>query len=174
MNQKSLLYTDELKGTPLGNLWLAASDLGLVTVEWSQSQAEFEAYLARRFKRPVEHNPNKVRGAARELSEYLTGKRRQFTLTIDWSRMRPFQQAALQATFAIPYGETRTYGELAAQIGRPRAARAVGRAEATNPMPLVIPCHRVIGADGKLHGYGGGEGLPTKEWLLKMEGAVIA
>ena len=174
MNQNPSLYMGELKGTPLGNLWLAVSDLGLVAVEWSQSQAEFKAYLAKRFKQPVEHNPDKVRDASRELSEYLTGKRRQFTLPIDWSRMRPFQQAALRATFAIPCGETRTYGELAAQIGRPRAARAVGRAEATNPMPLVIPCHRVIGADGKLHGYGGGEGLPTKEWLLKMEGAVIA
>jgi methylated-DNA-[protein]-cysteine S-methyltransferase len=122
----------------------------------------------------VEHDPDKVRDPSRELSEYLTGRRHQFTISIDWSVMWPFQQAALQATFTIPYGETRTYGELATQIGRPRAASAVGRAEATNPMPLVIPCHRVIGADGKLHGYGGGEGLPTKEWLLKMEGAVIA
>ena len=174
MNQKSSLYIGELKSTTLGNLWLAVSDLGLIAVEWSQSQVEFKAYLTKRFKRPVEYNPDKVRDPSRELSEYLTGKRRQFTIPIDWSLMRPFQQAALQATFAIPYGETRTYGELAAHIGRPRAARAVGRAEATNPMPLVIPCHRVIGADGKLHGYGGGEGLPTKEWLLKMEGAVIA
>jgi len=174
MSKQLSLYIGEVGATPLGKLWLAVSDLGLVAVEWSQSQAEFEAYLAKRFKRPVEHNPDKVKDAARELSEYLTGNRRQFTLPIDRSLMRPFQQAALQATFAIPYGETRTYGELAVQIGRPRAARAVGRAEATNPMPLVIPCHRVIGADGKLHGYGGGEGLPTKEWLLKMEGAVIA
>jgi methylated-DNA-[protein]-cysteine S-methyltransferase len=173
MNQKSPLYTSELKGTTLGNLWLAVSDLGLIAVEWSQSQAEFEAYLAKRFKRPVKHDPNKVKDAAKELIEYLTGKRRQFTIPIDWSLMRPFQQAALQATFAIPYGETRTYGELAAHIGRPRAARAVGRAEATNPMPLVIPCHRVIGTDGKLHGYGGGEGLPTKEWLLRLEGTVL-
>jgi len=173
MNQKPSLYLGELKGTPLGNLWLAVSDLGLVAVEWSHSQAEFEAYLTKRFKRRVEHDPDKVRDTARELSEYLTGKRRQFTIPIDWSLMRSFQQAALQATFAIPYGETRTYGELAAQIGRPRAARAVGRAEATNPMPLVIPCHRVIGADGKLHDYGGGEGLPTKEWLLRLEGTVL-
>jgi methylated-DNA-[protein]-cysteine S-methyltransferase len=173
LNQKPSLYTGDLISTPLGNLWLAASDLGLVAVEWSQSQAAFEAYLTKRFKRPVEYNPDKVRDPSRELSEYLTGKRRQFTIPIDWSLMRPFQQAALQATFAIPYGETRTYGELAAQIGRPGAARAVGRAEATNPMPLVIPCHRVIGADGKLHGYGGGEGLPTKEWLLRLEGTVL-
>jgi methylated-DNA-[protein]-cysteine S-methyltransferase len=88
--------------------------------------------------------------------------------------LRPFQREVLQITFEIPYGETRTYSDIAHQMGRERAARAVGRAEATNPMPLVVPCHRVIGSDGKLHGYGGGEGLKTKEWLLKMEGAVIA
>ena len=173
MTHRSPLYIGETGNTPIGKLWLAVSDLGLVAVEWSQSQAAFEAYLTKRFRRPVEYNPDKVRDPSRELSEYLTGKRRQFTIPIGWSLMRPFQQAALQATFAIPYGETRTYGELAAQIGRPRAARAVGRAEATNPMPLVIPCHRVIGADGKLHGYGGGKGLPTKEWLLRLEGTVL-
>jgi methylated-DNA-[protein]-cysteine S-methyltransferase len=88
--------------------------------------------------------------------------------------LRPFQLKTLKAVFGIPYGETRTYAEIAAQIGHPIAFRAVGRANATNPMPLVIPCHRVIGTDGKLHGYGGGDGLPTKEWLLKLEGAVIA
>lgn len=168
------LYTGELTGTPLGDLRLAASNLGLVAVEWGRSQAEFEAYLARRFKRPLEYAPGKVEAAARELAEYLQGKRRQFTLPVDWSMLRPFQRAALQATFAIPYGQVRTYKEIAAQVGRPHAARAVGRAEATNPMPLVIPCHRVIGTDGKLHGYGLGEGVKTKEWLLKLEGAVFA
>ncbi len=89
---------------------------------------------------------------------------------IDWSVLTPFQQKVLQATLAIPYGQTRTYAEIAQQVGKPRAARAVGRAEATNPMPVVIPCHRVIGSDGKLHGYGAGEGLPTKAWLLELEG----
>jgi methylated-DNA-[protein]-cysteine S-methyltransferase len=168
------IYIGQTGSTPLGDLWLAASDLGLVAVEWSASQAEFEAYLVKRFKRPVVYDPAKVEAAAGELREYLNGQRRAFSIPIDWSNMRPFQQEVLKLTCAIPYGETRTYGELAHRIGRPRAARAVGRAEATNPLPLVIPCHRVLGADGKLHGYGGGEGLPTKEWLLKMEGAVIA
>jgi methylated-DNA-[protein]-cysteine S-methyltransferase len=87
--------------------------------------------------------------------------------------LRPFQIQVLQIVFSIPYGGTRTYGEIAYDIGNPKAARAVGRANATNPMPLVIPCHRVIGSDGKLRGYGGGEGLATKEWLLQMEGAVL-
>jgi methylated-DNA-[protein]-cysteine S-methyltransferase len=83
--------------------------------------------------------------------------------------MTPFQAKALQTVYAIPYGETRSYGDIAAAIGQPRAARAVGRANATNPMPLVIPCHRVIASDGSLHGYGGPGGLRTKAWLLDLE-----
>jgi methylated-DNA-[protein]-cysteine S-methyltransferase len=111
---------------------------------------------------------------AKELREYLNGNRTTFTIPIDWSWFTPFQCQALQAVFRIPYGETRTYIEIAREINRPLAYRAVGAANAMNPMPVVIPCHRVIGADGKLHGYGGGEGLPTKEWLLRLEGAVMA
>jgi O-6-methylguanine DNA methyltransferase len=174
MKKRSVLYIGETGETPLGKLWLAVSDLGLVAIESGLARSEFEAYLARRFKRSIEFSPARVRMAAGQLSDYLSGRRRTFTLMIDWSVLRPFQMAVLQATHEIPYGDTRTYKEIAERIGRPRAARAVGRAEATNPMPLVLPCHRVIGADGKLHGYGLGEGIPTKEWLLKMEGALMA
>jgi len=172
-NDTNPIYIGELNGTPLGDLRLAASDFGLVAVEWTESQPEFDAFLAR-LNRPISANERRIKPYAKELSEYLNGKRNAFTIPIDWTIFRPFQREALQAVFRIPYGETRTYAEIAAQINRPLAYRAVGRANATNPMPLVIPCHRVIGTDGKLHGYGGGEGLPTKEWLLKMEGAVMA
>ena len=168
-----LLYTGELNGTRLGNLRLAATDLGLVAVEWADSQVHFDAYLER-LRRPIRPDARKLAPYARELHEYLNGKRTAFTIPIDWSLFRPFQREALQAVFRIPYGETCTYYDIAVEIGRPSASRAVGRANATNPMPLVIPCHRVIGKDGKLRGYGGGEGLKTKEWLLKMEGAVMA
>ena len=167
------IYIGELNGTPLGDLRLAASDLGLVAVEWAASQINFDYYLEW-LHRQVQPHPKKLAPYARELGEYLNGKRNAFTIPIDWSLFRPFQREALQAVFRIPYGETCTYHDIALEIGRPLASRAVGRANATNPMPLVIPCHRVIGRDGKLHGYGGGEGLKTKEWLLKLEGAVIA
>ena len=122
----------------------------------------------------MQADPEKVALALQELDEYLRGERKAFSIPIDWSVLRPFQREVLRITFAIPYGQTRTYGDIAEELGNKNKARAVGRAQATNPMPLVIPCHRVIGSDDKLHGYGGGEGLPTKEWLLQMEGAVLA
>lgn len=168
------IYIGQLKRSPLGGLWVAVSENGLVAVEWDKDKHTLDAWLTKRLKRPVLLDSKKTSAALHQLDEYLRGKRKTFTLPIDWGLLRPFQREVLQIVFAIPYGETRTYGEIARQTGRPRAARAVGRANATNPMPLVIPCHRVIGMDGKLHGYGGGEGLKTKEWLLKMEGAVIA
>lgn len=167
------IYLGELNGSPLGDFRLAASDLGLVAVEWAHRQPGLDAYL-KRLKRPLELNQKKIAPYARELKEYLNGKRTAFTIPIDWTFFTPFQREALQAVFRIPYGETRTYIEIAREIDRPRAYRAVGAANAMNPMPIVIPCHRVLGTDGKLHGYGGGDGLPTKEWLLKMEGIFIA
>lgn len=169
----STIYLGELNGTILGDFRLAASDLGLVAVEWADSQLELDSYL-QKLKRRIEPNTKKLAPYTKELREYLSGKRNAFTIPIDWSIFRPFQREALQAVFRIPYGETSTYHDIAVEMGRPNASRAVGRANATNPMPIVIPCHRVIGRDGKLHGYGGGEGLKTKEWLLKMEGAVMA
>jgi methylated-DNA-[protein]-cysteine S-methyltransferase len=161
------IHFGELNGTPVGDLRLTVSDQGLIAVEWANTQLDFDSYLL-----PFE--PDRLAPYADQLREYLEGQRRAFTFPIHWAIFRPFQREALQAVFRIPYGETRTYSEVAIEINHPRAYRAVGRANATNPMPIVIPCHRLIGKDGKLHGYGGGEGLKTKEWLLKMERAVIA
>lgn len=174
MDKNSPLYSGFLHESPLGDLWVAFSEQGLAAIEWSQDEADFGAYLTKRFKRPVQPDFAKVSPALHQLDEYLRGARKAFDLPVDWSLLRPFQRGVLGIVFAIPYGSTRTYGEIANEIGNPKAARAVGRANATNPMPLVIPCHRVIGSDGKLHGYGGGTGLPTKEWLLQLEGAVLA
>lgn len=173
MDTNSPLYTGLLQESSLGDLWIAVSEQGLAAIEWSQDEADFGAYLAKRFKRPAQPDFEKAAPALLQLDEYLRGTRKAFDLPVDWSLLRPFQRQVLGIVSAIPYGGIRTYGEIAHEIGNPKSARAVGRANATNPMPLVIPCHRVIGADGKLHGYGGGEGLPTKEWLLKLEGAVL-
>lgn len=107
----------------------------------------------------------------KELLEYAQGRRRVFDLPLDWALVKPFQRLVLIAANKIPFGETRTYGWVAKQIGKPRAARAVGRALATNPIPLILPCHRVIGSNGSLTGYGGG--LPLKRKLLEMESALV-
>ena len=106
--------------------------------------------------------------AAAQLEEYFRGTRRQFDLDLEPTGT-PFQLEVLDALANIPYGETRSYGEIAAQIGRPKAVRAVGAANGRNPLPVVLPCHRVIGADGSLTGFGGG--LETKRYLLDLERA---
>ena len=167
------LFLGELNTSPLGDFRLIASDLGLVALEWADNQPELDAYL-KKIKRVSEPDQRKIAPFARELKEYLAGKRTAFTIPIDWTFFTPFQREALQAVFRIPYGETRTYIDIAREIDHPRAYRAVGAANAMNPMPIIVPCHRVLGIDGKLHGYGGRGGLRTKEWLLKMEGAVMA
>ncbi|OGO29387.1 MAG: hypothetical protein A2W33_05165 [Chloroflexi bacterium RBG_16_52_11] len=173
MGSKTLspVFVDAAHDTPLGTVWAAVSDYGLVAVEIQFSAGAMIQSIQRHGYRVVGFDSARLSAILSQLKEYLEGRRQAFGIPIDWSGFTPFQVQALQATYAIPYGQTRTYAELARQIGRPRAARAVGRAEATNPMPLVIPCHRVLGTDGKLHGYGGGNGLETKAWLLAMEGA---
>jgi len=107
-----------------------------------------------------------IRKAAAQVEEYLAGKRKQFTLPLVMHGTE-FQLAVWQALQDIPYGETRSYKEIAASIGRPKAVRAVGMANNRNPISIIVPCHRVIGHDGKLVGYGGG--LPLKQRLLELE-----
>ena len=166
------ILTGNIRTVRLGEVWVAFSEHGLVTVDFSVSRAAFEAAVWKQTRSKVEYAPGQVIKAARQIKEYLEGRRRIFDLKIDWSVLTSdFQRAALRAVFSIPYGQTRTYAQIAARIGHPDAPRAVGRANATNPMPLVIPCHRVIGTDGKLHGYGGAGGLKTKAWLLRLENA---
>jgi len=109
--------------------------------------------------------------AVGQLEQYLSGRLRNFDLPIDWDGMTEFTAAARRAAIDIPYGQVRTYGQLAEGLGKRAAARAVGAAMASNPMPIVIPCHRVVGSDGSLHGYSALGGLQTKAWLLRLEGA---
>ena len=107
----------------------------------------------------------------RELREYAEGRGHSFSLPLDLAGIKPFQRAVLVAIAKIPFGETRTYGWVAREIGNPKAARAVGQALHTNPIPIISPCHRVIAGDGSLGGYGGG--VPMKQRLLRLEGALL-
>lgn len=113
-----------------------------------------------------------LRRAVEQLREYFAGRRLSFDLPMEPAHGTPFQRRAWQALRAIPFGETRTYGDQARAIGAPAAVRAVGAANGRNPLGIIVPCHRVIGSDGKLTGYGGG--LPAKQWLLEHEARVLA
>ncbi len=159
----------KLPESPLGPVWVAVTPEGLVVLEIQATMDKFVEGLKKRGFKDIHPESEMAVQAASQVGEYLAGKRQSFDFPIDWQVLKSFQRQVLQATFAIPYGKTATYAQIAIQVGKPRAARAVGRAEATNPMPLVIPCHRVLGSDGKLHGYGAAQGLVTKAWLLRLE-----
>jgi methylated-DNA-[protein]-cysteine S-methyltransferase len=171
-NEIQTIYLGRLAHSPLGPMWLAVSSVGLVAVDWDLPAEQFTHKVLQRVPGVIiKSDESQTTEALKQLADYLVGQRREFTLRIDWTGMADFQEQALRATVGIPYGGTSTYAEIARQIGIPNAARAVGRAEATNPIPLVLPCHRVIGSDGKLHGYGGPGGIHMKRWLLDLEQA---
>ena len=168
-NTSQTAYIGVTNPTPLGSVWVAITDNGLVAVMIDAQQQDFRLYVNVLGFERTEIDNAKVSDPVSQLTEYLSGKRRAFDLPVDWSVVTPFQRQVLKLVCAIPYGETTTYGEIASRLGNPQAARAVGRANATNPIPLIIPCHRVIGSDGKLHGYGAPGGIDTKAWLLQLE-----
>ena len=169
MNVGETLAIGNTSHPRLGEIWVAFNQRGLCAVKWHVTEAAFVAPLLERYQALIVREDARVEDLIRQIDAYLAGKQRAFHVPIDWSLMTPFQVRVYRATRAIPYGETRSYAEIAAQTGNMRAARAVGRAEALNPVPLVVPCHRVIGSDGKLHGFGGFGGLETKAWLLNLE-----
>lgn len=150
--------------SPVGPLLLAASDAGLHAIEFQDAK-----HPIRRGDDWREGDHPLLRRAKAQLEEYFAGKRHSFDLPLA-PQGTDFQKDVWQALAAIPYGKTASYAQLAGQVGRPRASRAVGAANGRNPLPIVLPCHRVIGADGSLTGFGGG--LPTKQRLLELEGAL--
>ncbi len=155
--------------TPIDHLWVATAACGLVAVMFRNNEETFRQHVTKLAGNGPWRDETKIAAVQDQLLSYLHGELRVFSLDICWDVMTEFQQRSLRQVFAIPYGETRTYNQIAHEIGQPKAIRAVGRANATNPMPLVVPCHRVIGSDGKLRGFGGG--LETKAQLLRMEGS---
>ncbi len=172
----------------IGPLFLAASDKGLVALEFDRrlpgqrtirpnprdvraEQARNGAHSGRRTKNEIEfvESDAKMQVYIRELEEYFAGARKQFTFPLDL-RGTDFQIACWRALVEIPYGETRTYADIARAVGKPNGFRAVGMANNRNPIAIVVPCHRVIASDGTLCGYGGG--LEIKRKLLELEGAL--
>ncbi|HVB63024.1 MAG TPA: methylated-DNA--[protein]-cysteine S-methyltransferase [Ktedonobacteraceae bacterium] len=165
------LYWSSVPG-PRGTCVIMATEAGVcwtgtpgITADSGFAWLERRGKLA--YERAVEREAiAPLRQAVDEMRRYFAGERVQFACPLDL-RGTPFQVAVWQEMYRIPYGETRTYGELARILGRPQAPRAVGAASAANPVAVIVPCHRVVGSDGSLTGYGGG--LPTKAWLLALE-----
>jgi methylated-DNA-[protein]-cysteine S-methyltransferase len=163
-----------LVDSPVGTLVAAATPRGLVTLSYTDQFGGTDGVLdwvAARLSPRMLEAPGRLDDVRRELDEYFDGRRRDFDLPIDWALASPWGRRILKATAAIPFGQVSTYGAVAAKAGNPKASRAAGRALNTNPIPIVVPCHRVIGASGKLIGYAGG--LDRKVALLEIEGVAL-
>jgi methylated-DNA-[protein]-cysteine S-methyltransferase len=157
--------------SPFGPLLLAQTKKGLVRVGLpNQDQDELLVDLAERVSPRVLEAPAELDAVRRELDLYFEGKLERFDLPLDWSLSDGFRLRVQRAINRIPYGQTRSYTEIAAKAGNERAVRAAGTACGSNPIPLVVPCHRVLRTGGALGGYGGG--LPMKQALLEMEGVL--
>jgi len=164
------IYLQVLETKNLGLIGFAVSDRGIRRLRmFLKNKAAFltlnESYRDGEYL----FSEQETKPALDQLKAYLNYEIKQFSLPIDWSGYTKFQKDVLQETLSIPYGKTRSYGQVAAAIGNPKASRAVGQAEKSNQVPLVIPCHRVLGSDGSLTGYGGKDNTDIKAWLLDFE-----
>lgn len=156
-------YVRKTMGSPVGVLMLIANETALTAVLWENDDP---LRVSQGPSRVDDRHPVLLQ-AERQLGEYFAGERRVFSLELDFQGT-PFQRQVWQALLTIPFGETRSYGQIARQIGSPLAVRAVGAANGKNPIGIVAPCHRVIGASGRLTGFAGG--LAAKAYLLRLEG----
>ena len=158
--------------SPLGRLVVAATPRGLVRLAYTASRDESAVLedLAGKLSPRILEAPERLDDARRELDEYFEGRRVEFDLPIDWSLTRGFSGKVLRHTARIGFGKTSTYAEIASRAGSPRAVRAAGNALGSNPLPVVVPCHRVLRTGGALGGYTGG--VERKEFLLRLEGVL--
>ncbi|MBT5096984.1 MAG: methylated-DNA--[protein]-cysteine S-methyltransferase [Candidatus Marinimicrobia bacterium] len=156
--------------SPIGKLLLAQSYKGLNHIIFENKIHQFESIIFRdRGRQKITQNNSSLSKATHQLNEYFSGYRKFFELKLDLT-MPPFYYKALMAVKSIPYGQYQTYKEIAMKAGNPKAVRAAGTANARNPIPIVIPCHRVLASNGGLGGYGGG--LNIKNFLLNLEGTI--
>lgn len=163
----------EITESPLGAISLIAGDNGLQHIAFTTLR-ELKAERGEWVEEPSLQGLETIGTLLSEINAYLFGIRKAFSINIDWSVLPPFQYSVLQLASQIPYGEIRTYGELANQLGKPGAARAVGKALGDNPMPIIIPCHRVVDSTWSLRGYSAPNGIKTKAFLLNLEGHQIS
>jgi methylated-DNA-[protein]-cysteine S-methyltransferase len=157
-----MIYVRKIIASPVGKLELVAGGEGLAAILWEKDDPK---RVRLRERSEGEDHPVLLE-TERQLDEYFAGVRADFTVRLDLAGTQ-FQKAVWQALLTIPFGETRTYADIARQIGHPRAYRAMGAANGRNPVSIIVPCHRAIGSDGKLHGFAGG--LEAKRYLLALE-----
>lgn len=157
--------------SPIGPLLVAATDRGLLRISFDPDVENHLGQLSRLAGRRVLRAPRQIDGVRRELDEYFEGRRHAFDLAVDLRGVTPFSERVLRELARVPFGETATYAQLASRAGSPKAARAVGMTMNRNPVPIVLPCHRIVGADGSLVGYAGG--LERKVALLTLEGVLL-
>jgi len=162
---------DVITDTPVGPLLVGVTDHGLCRISYDADAEHHLESLAKQFGPRVLRSPKPIEHVRRELDEYFEGRRRHFELATDIRGLSAYNQKVLAELAHVEYGHTTTYGALAALAGNPRAARAVGTIMNRNPIPIVLPCHRVVGVSGSLTGYAGG--LDRKEQLLRLEGALL-
>ncbi len=154
--------------SPLGPLWIAVGPKGVVGIHYGSEPSEAElARIVRTYGPGLLPDARRAGPVARELDQYFAGKRRSFDVAADLSPLTEFQRRLLQATARVGFGEVSSYGKVAARAGSPKASRAAGQALASNPIPIVVPCHRILASDGSLGGYSGG--LVAKRHLLRFE-----
>lgn len=171
--RKEQIYYDVLSRSPIGPVYIALSARGVVAIDFSDGEEAFLSWIQKRTGVYPMRSPERMAEATHQVEEYLAGKRAAFDLPVDMRFLTDFQRTVLHAVMRVPRGEVITYGALARVIGRPKAARAVGRALGSNPIPIVIPCHRVLASDGSLGGYSGRGGVRTKANLLRLEGVSL-
>ncbi len=162
---KILHYADFT--TTFGQMGLVKSKNGICEVLFPED-VPFKDYLTKKYSADIQYNPSVLKNELKQMEDYFAGKLKYFDIKLDLS-LPHFYQKVLMEVMRIPYGETASYGDIAARVNNPKAARAVGTANARNPIPIIIPCHRVIAGDGSLGGYGGR--LERKMFLLELEGA---
>jgi len=173
MSVKVITY-DFIPQSIIGSVWMAATKKGLISVDFDRTEIGFIKGICESFRVHFDEDKGNINSFSEKITAYLEGNLTELDLVVDLSNRTAFQQKVLIEVKKIPFGQTITYGDLAKRIGDSKALRAVGQALRRNPVPIAVPCHRVLHSDGTLGGYGGVMGSERKIELLKLEGVILA